>query len=175
MSLLVEAKETFAFASILYNNQFFTKENCIDLFSNKFGDPIIFEHDFFPMKNYYDKEMGNADLLKRLILVSPKLYNRKNLVTDKLWSTEFENNRALENKRTINIDVGYLSLENLVLATGKQFVHRIYLDHGVYADLNLIFEGTSYKVLSWTYPDYAHQDFIEFFNWVRIVLLKKLK
>lgn len=174
MSHLVEAKQTFAFASILYNQNYFSREKSIELFTQKFGTPLIFEHSYFPMKNYYDKEMGSTDLLQRLILVSTELYDRRNLVADKLWSTEIENQSAINKNRILNIDIGYLSLENLVLATGKQFVHRIYLNNGVYADLNLTFEGSSYHSLSWTYPDYAHSDFISFFNWVRLILLKKI-
>ena len=60
------------------------------------------------------------------------------------------------------------------LATGKNFVHRIYLDKGVFSDLNLTFKGKSFIPLPWTYPDYKNLEVIEIFNWMRTYLLIQL-
>jgi hypothetical protein len=67
----------------------------------------------------------------------------------------------------INIDPGYIALERLVLATGKNYTHRIYLSHGIYADLTLIFHGKSFKAIEWTYRDYGDPVTIEYLNEVR--------
>jgi hypothetical protein len=78
------------------------------------------------------------------------------LVPLKIWTNELENEFRISNsKRQVNIDPGYVSAERLVLATGKNNVHRIYLGQGVWADLTLIFEKGKFKTLPWTYPDYA--------------------
>jgi hypothetical protein len=45
----------------------------------------------------------------------------------------------------------------LVLATGKNCAHRIYLDRGIYADLTLVFHQKAYRPLPWTYPDYGDE------------------
>ena len=48
-----------------------------------------------------------------------------------------------------------MARERLVLATGKNFPHRIYLDHGIYGDLTLIYGQGGLRTLPWTFPDYA--------------------
>jgi len=173
MSTLVDAKATFLFASVLFH-QDLTEEFCIELLKIKFGNGVIFRNQYFPMKNYYSKEMGDSELLSRFLFLVPSRYDRRNIVEDKIWADAIEQKYSNAGKRKINIDVGFQSLEQIVLATGKQFTHRIYLDRGVYLDLNLIYEGDSYKSLTWTYPDYAHHEFIQFFNWTRSLLLKNL-
>jgi hypothetical protein len=96
------------------------------------------------------------------------------MVGHKLWADQWEKSLMSQSQfRPLNLDIGLLTLENMTLATGKNFSHRIYLGEGVYSDLNLVFESKSFKTLPWTYPDYAHPDFINFFNWVRGMLLRK--
>lgn len=175
MSKLVEAQKVYFFISALFDKNFFQEETIIALLDSHFKVGVIFKNDFFPMKDYYSKEMGDVQHLDRLILLSTHLEPRENLLSKKLWTTKLEEENLVEAKRKINLDIGYVSLENVVLATGKQFAHRIYLGHGVYTDLNLIFEHDSFLALNWTYPDYANPDFILFFNWARTHLNLSLK
>ena len=67
----------------------------------------------------------------------------------------------------MNIDPGYLLLERFVLATGKNFTHRIYLGGGIYADLTLIYTRGDFQALPWTYPDYADPRMIRHLNQIR--------
>ncbi|MCK4603230.1 MAG: DUF4416 family protein, partial [Deltaproteobacteria bacterium] len=60
-----------------------------------------------------------------------------------------------------------LTAERLVLATGKNFPHRIYLGRGVFADLTFIYRKDSFVSLPWTFPDYASKEVIGFWNNVR--------
>lgn len=78
-------------------------------------------------------------------------------------------------RRTINIDPGYVSLTKLVLFTTKNRSHRIYIDEGIYADLELQFSNKSFRALPWTYPDYKTDAYIEFFNSVRSAYLGQVK
>jgi hypothetical protein len=55
----------------------------------------------------------------------------------------------------VNIDPGYLLFERFVLASGKNFSHRIYIGRQIYADLTLVFRKGAFETLPWTYPDYA--------------------
>ncbi len=41
----------------------------------------------------------------------------------------------------------HLLLERFVLATGKNYTHRIYIGKGIYADLTLIFQNGSFSGL----------------------------
>ena len=54
-----------------------------------------------------------------------------------------------------------------MLATGKNFSHRIYLRRGIYADLTLIYRQGRFESLPWTYPDYADVQLQDFLFMVR--------
>ena len=43
-----------------------------------------------------------------------------------------------------------LEYVRLVLATGKNFTHRVYLSRGIWADLTLIFQKGDWLDLPWT-------------------------
>jgi hypothetical protein len=85
----------------------------------------------------------------------------------KLQTNELEKRYVQEGKRRVNIDPGYIALERLVLATGKNYTHRIYLSKGIYADLTLVFHQGSFQSLAWTYRDYADLVVIGTFNEIR--------
>ncbi len=55
--------------------------------------------------------------------------------------------------RPVNIDPGYLTASALVMATAKDFAHRIPLAGGIYAHLEFLFTRTGVRTLDWTYPD----------------------
>ena len=107
----------------------------------------------FDRTEYYGKEMG-APLVRRFI-VGKDPVSRDELATVKVWAETIENELSVSGKRTVNIDPGHLTDENVILATGKNYSHRIYLRDGVFADLTLFFEKGEYRPLPWTYPDYA--------------------
>jgi hypothetical protein len=72
--------------------------------------------------------------------------------------------------RRINIDPGLLSMENLVLATGKNFTHRIYLQKGIFAEVTLLFQKGKFVTLPWTYPDYASEETTAILSHIRTQL-----
>ena len=120
---------------------------------------------FFDRTKYYAKEMGWP--LHRRFISFKDLIRPEDIVGAKLATNKLENSALQDGKRNVNIDPGYISLERLVLATGKNYTHRIYLSKGIYADLTLIYSKGSFRPLEWTYRDYAGADVIGFFNGVR--------
>ncbi len=120
---------------------------------------------FFDRTRYYAREMGWP--LYRRFISFERLLPPDRLVEIKLRSNEIEKQYLHEGKRRINIDPGYISPERLILATGKNYVHRVYLSKGIYADLTLIYQKGSFKPVSWTYPDYADPEVIGYLNGVR--------
>ncbi len=60
-----------------------------------------------------------------------------------------------------------MAKEQVLLATGKPYSHRIYLSDGVFAELVYYFKEKSFHKVSWTYPDYQHEEKIKFFNSIR--------
>ena len=119
----------------------------------------------FDRTKYYEKEMG-WPLYRRYISFA-NLIRPEELADVKLKTNEIESRHFVEGKRGINIDPGYISLERLILATGKNYIHRIYLSKGIYADLTLIFQRGTFKPLQWTYRDYADPKTIVCFNDLR--------
>lgn len=107
----------------------------------------------FVETTYYQREFGTP-LIRRLISFK-KLVDQDRLKDVKLWTHEVEQAHAHDGKRLFNLDPGLLTLERLVLATGKNFSHRVYLGEGIFADLTLLFQGGGWKTLPWTFPDYG--------------------
>ena len=127
----------------------------------------------FDFTSYYEKEMGWP--LSRRFISFRELIIPDSIADIKLITNELEKTHLDGKKRRINIDPGYLTLERLVLATGKNYTHRIYLRKGIYADLTLVFHDGTFKPLSWTYPDYAEEKVIGLFNGLRHEYLKHLR
>lgn len=126
--------------------------------------PILVKTDSKPFSQttYYEKEMGN-NLLRRFILFK-SLRKRGDLPSVKLMTNELEKNTSVNGRRTFNIDPGYLSLEQVILATTKGYTHRIYIEKGIFADLTLIYTNGTYGSLPWTYPDYGSHDILSMLN-----------
>ncbi|MEK6733229.1 MAG: DUF4416 family protein, partial [Candidatus Omnitrophota bacterium] len=74
--------------------------------------------------------------------------------------------------RRINIDPGYISDSKLVLATTKDYFHRIYLTSGIYAEVTLRWRRGGFEPFEWTYPDYQSKEYIDIFNTIRKRLCK---
>lgn len=119
----------------------------------------------FDYTSYYEKEMG-APLSRRLLAFKP-LIQQDALADIKIMTNKLELAFCHQGKRQINIDPGYLLLERFVLASGKNFAHRIYLGQGIYADLTLIYRKGAFRELPWTYPDYADEPILGFLAQVR--------
>ena len=127
----------------------------------------------FTMSEYYQSEMGEG-LMRRLItfeqLLEPERLPEVKHYTDKLELSY----TTSEGNRVINLDPGYITLYQLILATNKSFAHRIYLRDGVYANLTLIYKKKSFQSLAWTFPDYGSTQMIEIFNRLRERYRKQL-
>ncbi len=107
----------------------------------------------FDFTGYYTGEFGSP--LFRRMLSFRALINQEELAGIKCLTNEIEEKTGRGGKRRINIDPGYLLRERFVLATGKNFAHRIYIGQGIYADLTLLYQEKAFRTLPWTYPDYA--------------------
>jgi hypothetical protein len=65
--------------------------------------------------------------------------------------------------------------ERFVLATGKNYSHRIYIGKGIYADLTLIYTKGAFQKLPWTYPDYTDKNMLAYLEHVRNKYIADLK
>jgi hypothetical protein len=147
-----------------------TEQELVSLLGNVAArtDPGPFLH-----TRYYDKEMGEG-LLRCFLLFDPML-ERDSLPDVKLKTNEIEIAYSIDGKRTVNIDPGYLSLEQVVLATTKGHAHRLYLGKGIFGDLTLMFADGTFRTLPWTYPDYGSIELIDMFNRWREAYKRRLR
>jgi hypothetical protein len=127
----------------------------------------------FDYTTYYEREMG-AGLVRR-VLAFRTLIAQDRLAEIKLATNAMEQAYAVGGRRRVNIDPGYAALERFVLATGKNYSHRIYLGQGIYADLTLIYRHGNFEALPWTYPDYADRPLRRFLIAVRAKYTRDLQ
>ncbi len=131
--------------------------------------PIFMVDDFTA---YYKKEMGSG--LTKKIISFERLIPPDELADIKIETNSLEKEYMKESKRGVNIDPGYITQAKMVLATTKDYSHRLYLSKGIFADLHLTWFAKSFHPQPWTYPDYAQDMIIEYFNKLRTIYLKNL-
>ncbi|MCX5777723.1 MAG: DUF4416 family protein [Elusimicrobia bacterium] len=119
----------------------------------------------FTFTDYYAPEMG--DNLLRCWVSFPGLRSPSCLAAVKRASNDIEQSCATDGKRRMNIDPGYVTPAKVVLASTKDYSHRIYLSDGIYAEVTMMFQKGSYVFLPWTYSDYQSKAALQFFNRIR--------
>ena len=127
----------------------------------------------FNYTSYYEPEMGPA--LVRRVFAFKRLIEQGQLAAVKIATNQIEQAYSTGGKRAANIDPGYMLHERFVLASGKNFSHRIYIGLGIYADLTLIYQKGSFQKLPWTYPDYSDQALLNFLDQVRRKYILEMK
>jgi hypothetical protein len=133
----------------------------------KLYSSVDHEMDWYPFNHtqYYQEEMGE-NLSKRMISFA-ELIQAEKLPDIKLTTNAIEQEFSTNEKRTINIDPGYLTASKIVLATTKNYSHRIYLGRGIFGDAHLTFRNRCFQPNNWTYPDYKEPFVLTFFEEVR--------
>ncbi len=146
----------------------------IDALGNSFG-PVDLLSPWLPFDftDYYTLEMGAP--LHRRLLAYKNLVAQDELPTIKHITNRLEASHSTQGRRRVNIDPGLLLRERFVLATGKNFTHRVYLGQGIYADLTLIYRRDAFQALPWTYPDYTDTRLQAFLLRARSKLQRDLK
>jgi len=132
------------------------------------GNPIEVcsdEFQFDDFTDYYAPEMGTG-LIKFMAAFSG-LRKVDDLPDLKIATNRLEENYLQNQQRLVNLDPGYLTHAKVVLATTKDYSHRLYLGKGIFGDLHLQYHNKSYQPVPWTYPDYQQDIIIDFFNRLR--------
>jgi len=124
------------------------------------SEAIDFNH-----TDYYTAEMGPD--LKKILFSFEHPFQADNLYLAKRSTIDIEHFFARQHKRRINLDPGYLELSKFVLASTKDFSHRIYLNQGIFAEVTLIYMNDEFQKLPWTYPDYLTPEFLAFLSKTR--------
>jgi hypothetical protein len=131
----------------------------------------------FVQTSYYADEIGPR-ILRQFVsfaqLIDPGelagLKHRTNAIEQDLAKS-----LALPFPRPVNLDPGIIEPSKLVLATTKNYSHRIYIGRKMYAEVTLVFDRGGWRPLPYTYPDYCQQQYLDFFTKVRGRLLEQLR
>jgi hypothetical protein len=119
----------------------------------------------FIFTDYYAPEMG-SNLQKRFYsferLVMPDM-----LPDIKNNTIKIEDGFSIDGNRAVNLDPGYLEESKLVLASTKNFSHRIYLRDNIWAEVTMRYARGKWITHDWTYPDYSQELGIEFLSRAR--------
>jgi len=131
----------------------------------------------FDFTDYYQVEMGD-DLLRRFVsferLIDPVELAGFKILTNQLEARLCRDCGLPESHRPANLDPGYVTTSKLVLATTKDYGHRIYLRDGIYAESTMHYIDGRWVPWPWTYPDYADARYHAFFEQVRELYKQKL-
>jgi len=131
----------------------------------------------FTQTHYYDREIG-THILRQFVSLD-QLVCPGDLAQIKHQTNALEQDmaRALDypTPRPVNLDPGYIEPSKLVLASTKNFSHRIYIGKNMYAEVTLIVDKGQWSALRYTFPDYRQSDYYAFFEQVRQRLRSQLK
>lgn len=131
----------------------------------------------FDMTDYYLSEMGE-DLLRRFVsfekLIDPGALAGIKLLTNDLERRICADLALPEDRRLVNLDPGYVTLAKVVLATTKDYSHRVYLRDGIYAESTLRWLEGRWQPWPWTYPDFASDRYHDFLTELRSHYKQKL-
>lgn len=156
------------FIGILVNNPEIW-EQARKILETKYG-PIDLQSDVWPFTytDYYTQEMGPG--LSRIFFGFQKLILPDELALIKHYTNDLECQLAKEHAppaRPINLDPGYLSLSKVILATTKDYTHRLYIGQGIYAEVTLKYQDKKFGFWEWTYPDYRSKEYLAYFTQLR--------
>jgi len=146
--------------------------------ADQFG-PIDLASDLIPFDftDYYTPQMGPG-LLRKFVtheqLISPERLASIKVSTNAM-EKELARELAADLARPVNLDPGYLDGAKLVLATTKDYTHRIYLSQGIYAEVTLTYRKGSFVPTPWTYRDYRTEPYLAFFAGARARYLEQLR
>ncbi len=142
----------------------------LEALAGRFGPvDVLSETMPFDFTHYYDLQMGSP-LYRRFAgferLIDPAALVEAKLATNAI-EAEFAARGGGQPARPINLDPGYVESSKLVLASMKNFSHRIYLARGVYGEVTLMYHKGRWDGLAWTFPDFASARYHPFLSSVR--------
>ncbi len=150
----------------------------VEVIDDNFGR-IDLVSDVWPFdKTDYYKDQTGPNILRQFVsterLITPgklaKIKHKTNKLEQKLATR-----LSLPLPRPVNLDPGFIEPSKLVLASTKNYSHRMYIGGKMYAEVTLIFDKGCWCPLPYTYPDYKQQCYFDFFDKVRVRLLEQLK
>ena len=131
----------------------------------------------FDQTEYYSDQIGPT-ILRQFISLEA-LVDPGHLAAIKHRTNRIEQDLAaslgLTAPRPVNLDPGLIEASKLVLATTKNYSHRIYIGDRMYAEVTLLYDKGRWCPMPYTYPDYRQACYHAFFSKVRARLVEQLR
>jgi len=142
-----------------------SEKRLVDLFGSvdMRSEPFLFD-----LTRYYDAEMGTP--IYRYFLSFDRLIEPSEIAAAKIKTNALEaafSSSYSQPRRPINLDPGYLEQSKIVLASTKNFFHRILVSQGIYAEVTLHYQDGAWQKFPWTFPDYKTDRYSRFFTAMR--------
>lgn len=161
------------FLALLFSSQEVI-DSSLPVFGERFGDIIYASPESaWSHSQYYDRELGTP-VFRRFIFFG-SLFDASRLPEIKLETNRLEAIFSKNGKRTINIDPGYITSSKVVLASAKDYSHRLYLGKGIYGEVALYYQGNRFHPMSYTYQDYREPKGLDMFEKARKDLKKVME
>ena len=137
--------------------------------------PLDMESASYPFEDthYYDEEMGAGQ--QRHFFSFARLMSPGRLAALKIICNEIEDALAVNGKRKVNLDVGYMDFHKLVLASAKYNGQKIYLSRGIYADPTLHFRNGRFVPYPTAFPDFKDERYYDFLLEIRRLYKQAMK
>lgn len=124
---------------------------------------------------YYASTMGSP-LLRRFYLFKerfdPGVLADWKLACNQMeeeFATQFQSTDSNVPERPVNIDPGYIDGSKLVLASTKDFAHRIYLRDGIFAEITAGYRDNKWETYYFTFPDFKAGHYFPFLTQARAI------
>lgn len=131
----------------------------------------------FTQTDYYKDELG-PNALRQFVslenIIDPGKLAKIKHTTNKI-EQKLARSLKLSLPRPVNLDPGVIEPSKLILATTKNYSHRIYIGNKMFAEVTLIYEKGVWRHFDYTYPDYRQPGYHDFFTKVRSRLMEQLK
>ena len=145
---------------------------------NEFG-AMDLKSDVWPFtQTEYYKDQTGEHILRQFVSID-ELIDPGRLADIKHRTNELEKQLAEQSisdlPRPVNLDPGIIEPSKLILATTKNYSHRIYIGNKMYAEVTLMYDKGHWKHFDYTYPDYRQKIYHDFFSKVRGRLVEQLR
>ncbi|MFP4547304.1 MAG: DUF4416 family protein [Fidelibacterota bacterium] len=142
-------------------------EKSLTIITKHFSPIDLMSEDFlFEGTDYYELEMGSP--IYRRIFSLEQLEDPLFLADAKLICNDIEDELAINGKRKVNLDVGYIDFNKVVLGSAKYCANKIYIGKGIWADPALQYSKGKFSPYPWAFMDFKRNIYYDFIMQIRI-------
>ncbi|HMK43495.1 MAG TPA: DUF4416 family protein [Dissulfurispiraceae bacterium] len=155
------------FVSTLFLDWGIFRDACHHL-EGSFGEVIMESPTYaWEYSKHYAPEMGEG-LLRRYVFFG-RLIDQGEIAAIKLKTNALEQRYSVDGRRRINLDPGYLTMAKVVLASTKDYSHRIYLGEGIFAEITMMQQKGRLAGALNCYRDYQDEQTLRVFSLGRVL------